>query len=133
MLLYLQSVYVYMGVESMSTIREEAQPLTCAIAHFMFSEMYLYTEHLDFGTHYLKKAADIVKRREIKFIMRPKSDNVLTEAVVAVKPSDEILERVGFLAQTLYVDTSLFLVAGQAPTLPPEIEQEFRFDLPVSP
>lgn len=128
MLLYLQSVYVYMTVESLSTIKEDKQPLTRARATFLLAEMYLYTHHLDFGTRYLKLAHDIVKRNNIKFLMRPG-----TAMVKVAQPFfEEVHERIAFLAQLLYVDTDLFLVAGQPPIVSAELAQEFRFDLPVS-
>lgn len=135
MLLYLQSVYVYMAVESLSTIKEAEHPLTCAIATFMLAEMYLYSHHLDFGTKYLKSAYEIVKRRNIKFLMRPSpsdKNKVPPTTVGTQRLFEEIRERVAFLAQLIYIDTDLFLVANQAPTISAELEQEFKFDLPAS-
>lgn len=125
-LLFLQSIYVYMAVESFSTIREKENPLLYAQALLMFSEMYFHTHHPDFGLKYLEMAAGIVKRNRLRFVMRSQDS---TSGPIDV--TEGIRQRVGFLSQLLYVETELFLLAGRNPSLFEELEAEFKLDLVV--
>lgn len=125
-LLFLQSIYVYMAVESLSTIKEKQNPILFAQALLMLSEMYFHTHHLDFGLKYLEMTAGIVKRNRLGFVMRSKNS-----ATGPIDVTEEIRQRVGFLSQLLYVETELFLLAGRKPNLFEELEAEFKLDLGV--
>lgn len=125
-LLFLQSIYVYMAVESLSTIEEKQNPILFARALLMLSEMYFHTHHLDFGLKYLEMTADIVKRNRLRFVMRSQNS-----AAGPIDVTEDIRQRVGFLSQLLYVETELFLLAGRNPSLFEELETEFKLDLAV--
>lgn len=125
-LLFLQSIYVYMAVESLSTIREKDNPILLTQALLMTSEMYFHTHHLDFGLKYLEMAAGVVKKNGLRFVMRSQNS-----ARGPISVTDDIRQRVGLLSQLLYVETELFLLAGRNPNLFDELEAEFRFDLAV--
>lgn len=125
-LLFLQSIYVYMAVESLSTIREKDNPILLTQALLMTSEMYFHTHHPDFGLRYLEMAAGVVRKNRLRFVMRSQNS-----AHGAVSVTEDIRQRVGLLSQLLYVETELFLLAGRDPNLFDELEVEFKFDLPV--
>ena len=125
-LLFLQSIYVYMAVESLSTIKEKQNPILFAQALLLLSEMYFHTHHLDFGLKYLEMTASIAKRNGLRFVMRPPN---LATGPIGV--TEDIKQRVGLLAQLLYVETELFLLTSRKPSLCEELEAEFKFDLPV--
>jgi hypothetical protein len=125
-LLFLQSIYVYMAVESLSTIREREDPVLLTQALLMTSEMYFHTHHLDFGLKYLEMAAGVVKNNRLRFVMRSQNSSHRTLSV-----TDDIKQRVGLLSQLLYVETELFLLTGRNPGLFDELEAEFKFDLAV--
>ena len=125
-LLFLQSIYVYMAVESLSTIKEKQNPILFTQAVLLLSEMYFHTHHLDFGLKYLEMTAGIVKRNGLRFVMR--SDN---SATGPISVTEDIKQRIGLLSQLLYVETELFLLAGRKPNLFEELEAEFKFDLAV--
>lgn len=128
-LLFLQSIYVYMAVESLTTIREKENPILLTQALLMVSEMYFHTHHADFGLKYLDMAAGVVKRNRLRFVMRPQN---LTTVHGPIDVTDDIKQRVGLLSQLLYVETELFLLTGRKPDLFEELEAEFMFDLAVS-
>lgn len=125
-LLFLQSIYVYMTVESFSTIREKENPILYAQALLMLSQMYFHTHHLDFGLKYLEMAAGIVKRNRLRFVMRSQDS-----ASGPIDVTEGIRQRVGFLSQLLYVETELFLLADRKPSFFEELEAEFKLDLVV--
>lgn len=125
-LLFLQSIYVYMAVESLSTIREKDNPILLTQALLMTSEMYFHTHHPDFGLKYLEMAAGVVKKNGLRFVMRSRSS-----AHGPIDVTEDIRQRVGLLSQLLYVETELFLLAGRKPDLFEELEAEFKFDLAV--
>lgn len=125
-LLFLQSIYVYMAVESLSTIKEKQDPILFAQALLMLSEMYFHTHHLDFGLKYLEMTAGIVKRNRLGFVMRSQDS-----ATGPIDVTEGIRQRVGFLSQLLYVETELFLLTGRKPNLFEELEAEFKLDLGV--
>ena len=125
-LLFLHSIYVYMAVESLSTIREKDNPVLLAQALLMTSQMYFHTHHLNFGLKYLEMAAGVVKKNGLRFVMRSRNS-----ARTTISVTDDIKQRVGLLSQLLYVETELFLLAGRNPNLFDELEAEFKFDLAV--
>lgn len=126
-LLFLQSIYVYMAVESLSTIREKDNPILLTQALLMTSEMYLHTHHLDFGLKYLEMAAGVVKKHGLRFVMR--STKKPTPGPVNV--TEDVRQRVGLLSQLLFVETELFLLTDRKPDLFDELEAEFKFDMMV--
>ena len=125
-LLFLQSIYVYMAVESLSTIKEKQNPILFAQALMLLSEMYFHTHHLDFGLKYLEIVAGVVKRNGLRFVMRSPSS-----AAGSINVTEDIKQRVGLLAQLLYVETELFLLTGRKTDLFEGLETEFKFDLTV--
>ena len=125
-LLFLQSIYVYMAVGSLSTIKEKQSPILLTQALLLISEMYFHTHHLDFGLNYLEKAAGVVKRNGLRFVMRSHNS-----ATGPVSVTADIKQRVGLLSQLMFVETELFLLTGRKPNLFEELEVEFKFDLAV--
>lgn len=125
-LLFLQSIYVYMAVESLTTIQEKDNPILLTQALLMTSEMYFHTHHLEFGLKYLEMAAGVVGKSELRFVMRSQNS-----ARGAFSVTDDIRQRVGLLSQLLYVETELFLLTDRKPNLFDELEAEFKSDLAV--
>lgn len=126
-LLFLQSIYVYMAIESLTTIREKENPVMLTQALLMTSEMYFHTHHPDFGLKYLEMAAGIVKKNGLRFVMHSQNS-----AHGQTNVTEDIRQRVGLLSQLLYVETELFLLTGRSPDLFEELEAEFKFDLAIA-
>lgn len=87
----------------------------------------IFTHNITRAKYYLKRCLDIVKRNDIRFV--PHSEDAISSSTLEL--TEESHERVVFLGQLLYWFTYLYLLDGHSEEKYPNLERQFRFELPV--
>lgn len=106
------------------SMREEDDPLSFAQACFFMFYAYMYNQDRQRGKRYLILAAEAIIRNKIRATPQDSSSSVpaLTE---------EVHERISFLAEVLCCEGDLVLVSGGIFPLLGEIDRQFEEELPV--
>lgn len=115
--------------EWLAEMRENDDPLQLAKAYHFLSMACLYTHNLAIGKRYQSMAFEIIKRNDIRFVPHSSGTNLLPSTR---EFSEEVHERATFLGQLVYSELDLQLVVGEPAELSADLEQQFRYELPVN-
>jgi hypothetical protein len=132
-LLYIQAIHLRLALEALATMVEEDDPFSLARAYHYMAMAYAYTRNVRYSKHCLRKSVDIIQRRKIRCVAITVGDSTQREPDVLppVPPfTEEVHERVAFLAQMLYAGTFVYLV-GQPEVFESGFDDGFDFGLPV--
>jgi hypothetical protein len=132
-LLYIQAVHLRLSLEALATMVEEDDPVSLARANHFMAMAHAYTRNVRSSKYYLRKTVDIIQRRQIRCVPISRTDSAHHESKVLTKVppfSEEVHERVVFLAQMLYAGTFVYL-AGQPEGFGSAFDDSFDFGLPV--
>ena len=118
--------------ESLIPMREEDDPFTKVQAWSFMASAAIFTHNITRSKHYLKRCVEIVKRNDIRFVLRSTEED--TDHVISSRSlefTEEAHERAVLLGQILYWLTYLYLLDGHSEEFSSAIERQFRFELPV--
>lgn len=127
-LLHIQTKHLHLTCASLLDIKEEADPFMCALANHFMALICYYTHALRHGERYRRRVMEIIQRNNIRFV--PSSDTGDIGSGI-LEYSEEVHERAAFLAEQIYTETDIHMIIGYREELCGDVEQQFRFELPV--
>ena len=110
-LMQLETTYLFSVLRTLSSMKEEADPVSYAHAHWLVAMACVTTGNPQKAIKFMREAADSVERNRDLFLSQlPGLSNV--SATASVDYSEDLHERLGLLAHILWFRTymSIFLV-----------------------
>lgn len=125
----IQSAHLQLALDALGTMREEDDPFSLAQANFFMGMAYGHTQVIASAKQYLMRAVQITRRHNIRFV--PMSEEGSPHSPPEF--TEEVHERVAFLAHMLHLETAMYLV-DKPPSAPPGVnfEEHIEYQLPVS-
>ena len=110
-LMQLETTYLFSVLRTLSSIKEEADPVSYAHAHWLVAMACVTTGNSQKAVSFMKEAADAVERNRGLFVSQLPNLNSVP-VTVSVDYSEDLHERLGLLAHMLWFRTymSIFLV-----------------------
>lgn len=120
---FLEVIFLHEATDALEKMQENDDPQLFAHANSLMAQIYLYTRQIDIGLKYLAIAADVVNRHNIVFRPGKRIDELDPSEFIGY--SEIVHERVTFLAQLIYLETAVYIVAGNLPQSFTRLETEF--------
>lgn len=92
-------------------MEEDDDPLTLAHACYLVAMTHSHLQVWSMAQKLTKRSMEIIRRRNIRFVMAEQKETSTSPPTIPAL-SEEIHERVAFLASVLYTETFLYLIAG---------------------
>jgi hypothetical protein len=127
-LLHMEAMNMQLAMEALASMREEDDPFQLARAYGFLAMAFLYTHNLAIGKRYMRRVFEIVNRNNIRFV--PLSGD-LDGFLPIPEFSEDVHERAAFLSQMVYTEFDLQFVAGIPADFCFDLEDQFRYELPV--
>lgn len=128
-LAHIQAMHLQLCWESLLTMREAHDPLEKAQAWMFMASAAIHIHHITRAKHYLKRCLEIMKRHKIRMVSS--ETGIVNTSSCGPPFTEEIHERVVLLSQLLYWLTYIYLLDGHSEEDYPDLEHQFRFELPV--
>lgn len=132
-LLSIQAGHLLLSQEALKTMQEKGDPFTYAQAHFYMGFAYTYARSVVLGNRLLKRAVEVIRRNNIRFVPMSTGDLAEHNLVSAVvEPLDLMRERVTLLSGVVFIGIIFYLVGQPALVLGFTFEDDYKSAMPVS-
>jgi hypothetical protein len=131
-LMQLETTYLFTVLRALSSMREEANPISYAHAHWLVAMACVTTGNSQKAVKFMKEAAHAVERNRDLFLSQlPGLSSV--PVTVSVDYSEDLHEKLGLLAHILWFRTSMsiFLVDSGVYPMPDNVPDKIPVWIPL--
>lgn len=121
-------------LEALTTMKEEDDPISLARAYWAMTIVYAFPSAIRAAQRYLLRAVEIIRRNNIRFVRYLADSGSQLELSVPsiLEPfSEEVHERVAFLADMLHVETYIYIAGQPGGPYYYHSENYYKFELPA--